>query len=43
MAKLRHIVLRRAWPGIGGLEDYGVKGQVTGAAHAAGRPLAHQT
>jgi catechol 2,3-dioxygenase-like lactoylglutathione lyase family enzyme len=32
----------RAWPGIGGLEDYGVKGEVTAAAHAAGRALAPQ-
>lgn len=31
----------RAWPGIGALEEYGVKGEVTAAAHAEGRPLAH--
>ena len=31
----------RAWPGISGLEEYGVKGEVTAAAHAEGRPIAH--
>jgi catechol 2,3-dioxygenase-like lactoylglutathione lyase family enzyme len=29
----------RGWPGIGGLEDLGVKGEISGAAHAAGRAL----